>query len=475
MRQAGVKFSTDASSASDSETEIEPDGTRGRRRRKKKKSEMRQLLQDQQELLKKVVSALEIDSPEIATLSNALSKNAVTTALKNERFRQRYDYSNTLGDRPEPPTTSEQGCTPKEHHEAVQNLKNVIRNPVTGEEFEGIGELLRHVTRLGNTNRMTVDQVYDLIKSRLRESSIILRTVINSHRQQVPLKQLYRDLTVTYSGGASLITTINRLDKFNGEGMTASSFIGTLKNLAAEVVLSSKETENYQDSVYEKTKERTLILLPSIAHMLLERHRLILGPGRHRGTISSWTETVMSCKDAVEQVLNKKKIKSINVGEDEMPEATAFMIPTRINKVNENQMETRRTTPSTQETQFVNSLTPTSLTTKQASNDANPQQAPDKICVLKLSKEILNNLRDKCYKCGSRSPIQEEDHYSGQCLLYQGEALAMYLCSLCETGVHLPSNCKQHPSKMEALRDKAKSLNIEITHLDGKICIITKN
>ena len=158
-----------------------------------------------------------------------------------------------------------------------------------------------------------------------------------------------------------------------------------------------------------------------------------------------------------------------------MPEATAFMIPTRINKVNENQMETRRTTPSTQETQFVNSLTPTSLTTKQASNDANPQQAPDKICVLKLSKEILNNLRDKCYKCGSRSPIQEEDHYSGQCLLYQGEALAMYLCSLCETGVHLPSNCKQHPSKMEALRDKAKSLNIEITHLDGKICIITKN
>ena len=109
---------------------------------------------------------------------------------------------------------------------------------------------------------------------------------------------------------------------------------------------------------------------------------------------------------------------------------------------------------------------PKPLTTQQR-----PTAPKGKVTTLKLTSTQLSRLQNKCYKCGSESILQNPDHKSAACVMYQGQPLASYVCNRCRIGVHLPMYCMQCEEARPLLLQKAKELNINIP-LDPNVNVV---
>ena len=76
------------------------------------------------------------------------------------------------------------------------------------------------------------------------------------------------------------------------------------------------------------------------------------------------------------------------------------------------------------------------------------------------------------YKCAGKSPVQAPDHKGSGCLLYQGRALASYICSQCKLGVHLNADCLQAEGKQDDLAKRVKELGLPVNMGEVQVQLI---
>ena len=437
-REHGIRFDdTDnsASSASESEASVGSDSSTGSnraRRRKKDKYSMSKLLQNQQGVLQSVVQRVtdpdKAEDVAVRTATNTFSRKRINEAIQKERSSHYKNLTNEVQIARVPKVEKNKPATSKENRDAIQNLKDMQSSRVNGEEVEGIHEYLSTCSRLATDSKLSLNQFYDLLKSRIDPKSTLYREITNNYRKGTDLKQLFKELCETYPGGTSYLSSFRRYKDFDGTGMTASQFISKLKNAAHDLINATPHTVDKDADIYNKVIEKTMALLPSLASDILERYQTAMR-GDTRGDLAVFTSVFMKLSDKIEQELKphfKKTIKLIS-------EAPA----------EQNQYH-------------------------------DEDQVRYLINALKLTTYDANKLKGKCFKCGSLSPLQQPDHFARECLAYKGDPLAMYLCKLCNLGVHLPSVCKQSAQGKTLLEEKARELNIplKIETINGQICAI---
>ena len=473
-RSSGIRFSeteTSASSAtSDASTHSDSSTSSNDRKRKKKKrknkNNMSRLHKTQQGVLKGLVERVtKGDEPQdvgIRTLSNTFSKKMIHDAIKNERKRNYFDNtSSEVQVAVAPKLDKNRPANAKNNKDAVSMLKDMVSTRITGEEVEGIHEYLSTCARVATSSRLNFDQFYDLAKSRIDAKSTLYREVTNNYRNRTSLKELFKELCATYTGGSSYLSCLRRYNEFNGNGMSASQFISKLKNIAHDLTHASQETEDVAAAIYKSVKDKTMALLPSLAPDLLEGYRMDKR-GSNKGDLVIFTGSFMKLADKAEQLLQQKgkANKTINMLQEHNP----------------NSGHTDRRNKDDREHLHGSGGGTTHRYTTDLSTDEEPEPV-QLILQLKLSRDDMKKLKDKCYKCGSESPFQSK-HFSAECVLYKGDPLAMYMCSLCNIGVHLPSVCKQSTQGKASLEEKAKELGIPLTTetVDGKVyAIVEKN
>jgi hypothetical protein len=455
---------SDTSEASDSSTTSNERRRRKRKKRnsksRKNKNSMSKLLRTQQGVLKSVVQ--KITSPDepnditMRTLSNAFSKQMINEALKNERKYHHTDNSSDVQFAIAPKLDKNSPASAKDNKDAITTLKDMISTRVTGEEVEGVHEYLSACARVATSCKLNFDQMYDLIKSRILPTSTLYREVTNNFRKRTSLRELFKELCSTYTGGSSYYSCFRRYNEFTGQGLSASQYLSKLKNLAHDLAHSdsSQDIDDIDAAIYKSVKEKTMALLPAISSEILERYNMERR-GSDKGKLSVFTSAFMKYADRVEQQLhqNSKAQKIKLIRETDSNDQT----------YNHDQKKKAEKVK---------------VTVYSTSEDETPKEV-QLIHLLKLSRADLDRLKNCCYKCGSQSPFQKPDHYSKECLLYKGDPLAMYVCALCSIGVHLPSLCKQSAQGKQALEDKAKELGLPLTTKtspDGQIfAIIEKN
>lgn len=422
---------------------------RSQKNRKKKKGySMSRLLREQQGVLQNVVN--KVTSPEkdedigIRTASNSFSKLAISEALKNERaLNHCTPYVNgQVAKAPKLDQNNE--ASAKNNRDAMNTLKDMTPNRINGEEIEGIHEYLSLCSRVATNHKLSYDQFYDLTKSRITPNSTLYREITNNHKGRIPLKGMFKQLCTTYPGGSSYMSSLRRFDEFTGAGMSASKFISQLKNLAHDITHASKKTSDIEEAIFRRVYDKTLALLqPNISQDLYERYRTDMR-GSDKDDLTVFTGSFMCFSDKIEQLLHhKQRNRSIKcIQESNSQEEQKSSTPKR----NHGKRETRKDDSYSE-----------------SSDDDNQNSELQVVNLLKLSKANLDQLQGACFKCGSKSPVQKPDHYSRECLLYSNEPLAMYMCGLCNLGVHLPSLCKQSAQGKTALEDKAKVLGVPLT------------
>ena len=314
-QSTGVRFESDDSEGDMTDASVTSTSRRtSRKERRKNRSKMMELLQSHQDLLKALLQNPKAE--ENKTLVNSLSKSQISNALKEERHKYRYDYShvrpNTM---PTPPTLASTPTSAKEFADGTNSLKNVFRQQLTGEEAEGIHDYLNYCSRIASATKFDQDQTYDLLKSRIKEGTVLYRDLVNFARQKKSMKHVYVALGSTYTGHSSYISCLRKYNNFTGQGLSTSQFIGTLRSLAAELTLSAGDEDEDGIAVYKAVKEKTLSLLPSLAPTILDRYHRIKMPGS-RGDLTVFTSALMTLSDSIEQALAKKVVKMITEQSD---------------------------------------------------------------------------------------------------------------------------------------------------------------
>ncbi len=420
------------SNDSDSETsssEHSRSRRRRRRRNKPKSNKLNKLLINQADAIKGLADAVlnkeGHEATQLKSLINGMSHQSIRKALKQER--RDTNKSHVLMQAPTAvhPTLRKSGEAPvKDLRESLQTLKDSFRSTISGTESEGISPFLKIAGTIAKNSNLSPSQFYLLIKSRVHPGSQLSRDVTNHANRNTDLRTFFKETCTLYPGDTGYLTSLRKFEEFRGTGLTASQFLATLKNLATDLVVSSG-LANTEENVLNKVRDKFITLLPTIAPTILEKEAATRSRNSS-GSMKGFTKTFMSFSDRIESILAKQQKNRIHAilsdqSSDEEPALSVQLITD--NKKSKH--------------------------------------------VLKLTKNQLDMLNNKCYKCGSNSPIQPGKHLGRECILYKDTPLAAYMCSSCNIGVHLPKYCRQKQVQEKEQADSEEEVH-EIHIIDQK-------
>ncbi len=375
-------------------TETEYDGNtsdgsvyRPKSRYKRKKSDkgrqpesLKNLLSKHQHILKEIGQLTLKDSnlEKTKSLLNSLNKTQVSQAVRHHKL------GNPQESLIPPNIEKNEAAESNKHRDAISTLKDMFRHQFTGKADEDLESLLFAAGKLAEEAKLNKDQWFNLVKSRTQMGSTLYIELRFHEENNSTLKNLYNELLPVYGRQSSYIQCLNKLNYYKPQSSYAPNEIfANIKRLATELATSAKPA-NPPDFVYNRIKDKLLVLYPVMATTLVEREQM-------EGSFT--TASLSRIFIQLAPVYTKQKGK----------ESTVF----EISPVDEG-------------------------------SDAE-DKSETTVHVIKLTDQVAKRLQGKCYKCAG------SDHYGRECKLYKDCQMAYYLCSTCKTGVHLPKDCKQVP------------------------------
>lgn len=366
-----------------------------RRKRKQRKTKPEQKLEEAS--LKKVLKNHQRIIKQLAevVLENNQGNESLNTNVNNLSSKQlgkaiRQTNRLTpcgLQDQPTPPKISEDEiCDIKSLREYTQMLKDLFKNPLGGQEHEDLQGLLRNVSKITETGKLTLDQFYSLLLSRIQMGSDLYHNISDHNKWKSSPKTLYEEILPIFGKSNNYITHLNSLTFYKpGPTDTAGKTLSAVRTLATAMA-DSADCDNRQEYILQLVRNKLMTLYPTVAPALLEREKLYKPK-----IFGEWSRIFLDMAPLIEA--NKRSNRNA-VNETNTEDEPVFEIA-----------------------------------------------APSKAKPIKLTAAVAEQLRGKCYKCGGLS--SQSQHYGKDCDWYKHTPHAYYLCSKCGKGVHLPKFCQQ--------------------------------
>ena len=377
-----VSFATDLDTEYDGNTSdgsVYRSGSKSKAKQKKKHrlnqtETLKNLLSKHQHLLKEIgnITLENTTMEKTKSLLNSLTKTQVNQAVKTHK-------NGSLQDSLAPPDIEKNlAAESSKHRDAVSTLRDMFKHQFSGKAEEDLESLLFAAGKLSEEAKLSKEQFFNLIKSRTQMGSNLYVELRFHEENNSSLKQTYAELIPVFGRQSSYIQCLNRLNYYKPSANAAPNTIfADLKKLSTELATSAKPA-NPSNFIYNRIKDKLLVLHPLMATTLVEREQT-------EGSFSTAS-------------LSRIYIQLAPVYSKKTKESTVF-------EVHEDDV--------------------TSI-----------EEIPVTVHVIKLSETIVNRLRNKCYKCAG------DDHYGRDCPLYKDCQMAYYLCSTCKLAVHLPKDCK---------------------------------
>ena len=394
-RQRHAYFSdeeTDADTDISDTESSEPSSSTGKKHRKKKDS-LTRLLKTHQTILKELGNP-EANSVKLNQLLNGLSETNLDQVIKSS--------GQSVPDVPNPPSppnlSNNENAKIGTLKEAITSLKDLYRSQFSGTQGEDLVGFLNTTGTLAKDSKLSRAQFYTLLKSRVTMGSNLYNEISFHENVDSSLKTLFKELVPLYSNFSNYATVLHKLNTYRpAQNTPANQILAQIKNLVLDLSSYNTNPVNKKSFIFQMTRNKILELYPYIAPQLLERESMTNSNSMHE-----FSRIFLSLAPLIEH--QNKRNKTVHETRDISPQRT--------------------------------------------------QENEHRVHVIKLTPSIAAKFADACYKCGNHST--QPPHKARECTLYQGCALAYYVCSKCRSGVHLPRDCKNKPA------ENINSIKVEI-------------
>ena len=308
--------------------------------------------------------------------------------------------------------------------EAVLTLKESFRTQLSGSENQTILDLVKSASVIAENSRLSKRQFLTLLKSRSVQDSTLGKFLRNAINRDTDIKTFLENVNVFFCPEESYLKALGTYNSFSGKGLSAVEFISSLRDVCEQLInLQQPSQKGALDDalILGKMREKFFQLFPTLAENVVNFEKIVGQPK----TSAQFGRILNNFAQNIESVLTASSSRGSGN-------------PRRVHGIFDRN-------ESGNDEEQINLL----------KSGSGPR-------TLKLSYSDLNRLQDTCYKCGGQSPIQPEEHRSSTCMLYQGTALASYLCGECKIGVHLRADCLQCPEKKDALIKRAAELDMPL-------------
>ena len=441
-RKSSTDASTSASSSAVSNSETSASETDGSssdsappKRRSKKKTRnnkaLLNVLRRHEKILQKLTESQQNDD-ELSELVNGLSRNTLKNALKDGSKHTSLDHSEPLG----MPKLKKKGASASQVKEASMALKEAYKTPLHGNEGGIVRELYQYAVQLAEKADFNKTQFLNLLRTRVATESNLGKYVRTALRTEMSLSQFTQGLEAFFGQEESYLSALRKYQRFTGKNQTANEFISQLRQLSADLV--ERQTGHYSDrQVLSRMRDLFFKILPSLGETILNYEKL---GGKIPTTTSEFASVLLAFRTNIENQLKHTKTVNLVITDSE---------------------ETEKDGPS----QVPDKISATAVNLVQPAPTNQPR-------TLKLTSAQLQRLKSVCYKCAGKSPVQAPDHKGSGCLLYQGRALASYICSQCKLGVHLNADCLQAEGKQDDLAKRVKELGLPVNMGEVQVQLI---
>ena len=419
-KSSALSASQTDNESSGTETSSVQGGGKGKKRNRNKN--LYDVLQTHEGLLKQLTAEmrdLKSSNRHTDNLANSLSRTTLKSAIEQERGKERQPIGT---EQLEAPRLGKTDCKEIAYNKALQAFHSSFRTSVNGESCHTVRELYSFACSTAEANSFSKKQFYQLFRSRVVANSALGAFVRESARKQTSLKKFCKGLSIYYCQTDTYISALRRYQEFTGKNLTAGEFLAQLRSVSSGLVETQpggpRDPEADEQTLLAHMREKLFTIMPTLAETILNKERSTREPSdsyefgelltRYRLRIE---EHLRGYRGQVNDLSVRFKLNDL--GLDDTPQDK-------------------------------------------------DEKATRKAKVLRLTKEQFSGLRGRCYKCSSRSPLQDENHCHSDCLLYQGKPLALQLCNKCSFGAHHPSDCLQANDCVSKLKQRSKELNLPI-------------
>ena len=282
--------------------------------------------------------------------------------------------------------------------ENLASLKDLFKSALTGVQSEDFASYLQTTSELAEASKLSLSQFYLLLCSRVTPGTPLFTDVSHHRNNKTPVKDLIAELVPLYGEKDDYLLSLQRFENFEIPYNTSPmEVLSQVKALVMDLANSYGIKEGKRDFIFMHVREKMMSLYPNVAPFIIKEETL--------------------CNNDLGNF-----IRLFN-----------SLVPMAIEK-------------SKGKTNEIRVKNPLDVTNQPALTTPLP--------TIKLTKQHLNRLFGKCFKCGNES-IQPP-HYAQDCDLYAGKKRAYYLCNICMIGVHLPRDCQQSNTSTHSIMENVQ-------------------
>ena len=224
-------------------------------------------------LSQKVLSSEDSD-PTLTGVINSLSKSRVSRAVSD--FSQQGTHKNTnFGIT----TTSvkvpvlvpeDKKAESKVLRENLASLKDLFKSALTGAQGEDFASYLQTASELSEASKLSLSQFYLLLRSRISPHTGLYVDITHHNNSKTPIQDLFNEIIPLYGEKSNYLLNLQKYENFVIPPNTPPiEVLGKIKSLVTDLAYSSGTQDDKRDFIFQRVREKALSLYPTIAPFLI--------------------------------------------------------------------------------------------------------------------------------------------------------------------------------------------------------------
>ena len=217
----------------------------------------------------------ENSDPTLTGVINSLSKSRVSRAVSDFSQQGLPNRNTSFGFNSAPPVApklvaEENKAESKVLRENLASLKDLFKSAFSGVQSEDFTSYLQTTAELAEASKLSLSQFYLLLRSRITPGTALYKDITYNYNNKTPAKDLFAELIPLYGERTNYLLNLQRFENFEIPPNTPPiEVLSQVKSIVMDLAYSNGGKEDKREFIYMRVREKMLSLYPTVAPFIV--------------------------------------------------------------------------------------------------------------------------------------------------------------------------------------------------------------